>query len=665
MTSEPISALPAGTPADAYLLPQAIATVSTQRITELQLANYVNTKLGIGYLEISNGLSTTLTNPMPNFINVSNAGAGININLPDMTQSNALQSSLLDIFYIINNDASQIVNVLDHSTSSIATIYPGQIYSFAVKSNATPAGVFIPVNLTKLVSVTSPLSLSSHGILSMGLLTGNGYLAVTSGTNYTLTNPCATYVEVNMTAPSLTFVLPIMNASNSLQANAGAQIVINNVGTHPFVIADQGFSYFYELNPGQNVTLKVTSNSSASGAFTAVASSGSSSAAGYPGAPQSFSLSGATFLPSPVPVFSSISTTTGGVSVSLPSILAGSGNQLNIGQSIYIYNSGSNSFTLLDVAAGTIISSVLPGQIYQLFVLTNSTMAGTYTVRQLNNNAGLTGGGYSSITSATSVVLTNPCPTIIDANFTASGQALDLPDMTQSNALQASQGATIRITNTGSNTFILRKHGPAIIYSQVLPGQTILLSVTDNSTAGGTFDIENLHIQPSFGSSIPYAVLGGSYTYTNASGFYFDDFTHTLNSPNINTPGNITATGDITGLNLSGINHGDLTTDVVSTGTPNSTGMFMTSGSPSTPQVLQLCAADGSNPGAMTAGTQTIGGDKTFANQIRMSTTTGTFQRPKLTTTQKNALTASEGDMVFDLTLHAPYYYNGTAWVVG
>jgi hypothetical protein len=44
VTSEPISGLPAGTPADSNELPQAIPTVATQRITLLQLFNYMAQK---------------------------------------------------------------------------------------------------------------------------------------------------------------------------------------------------------------------------------------------------------------------------------------------------------------------------------------------------------------------------------------------------------------------------------------------------------------------------------------------------------------------------------------------------------------------------------------------------------------------------------------------
>jgi hypothetical protein len=48
-----------------------------------------------------------------------------------------------------------------------------------------------------------------------------------------------------------------------------------------------------------------------------------------------------------------------------------------------------------------------------------------------------------------------------------------------------------------------------------------------------------------------------------------------------------------------------------------------------------------------------------------VSTTKGML-RPRMTTTQRLAIvTPAEGLMVYDLTLHEPYYYNGTAWAVG
>ena len=48
---------------------------------------------------------------------------------------------------------------------------------------------------------------------------------------------------------------------------------------------------------------------------------------------------------------------------------------------------------------------------------------------------------------------------------------------------------------------------------------------------------------------------------------------------------------------------------------------------------------------------------------LEIKSTTKAFVLPRMTTTEKNALTAIEGMYVYDLTLHAPAYYDGTVWV--
>ncbi len=50
-----------------------------------------------------------------------------------------------------------------------------------------------------------------------------------------------------------------------------------------------------------------------------------------------------------------------------------------------------------------------------------------------------------------------------------------------------------------------------------------------------------------------------------------------------------------------------------------------------------------------------------FAGGI-ISSVIAAFFAPRMTTTQKNALTPVEGMEVYDLTLHAKCFYNGSAW---
>lgn len=88
--------------------------------------------------------------------------------------------------------------------------------------------------------------------------------------------------------------------------------------------------------------------------------------------------------------------------------------------------------------------------------------------------------------------------------------------------------------------------------------------------------------------------------------------------------GDKTFTGTIVASNLSGTNHGDFTISAIDSSAPNGTGFNLTPGNSSTPANIQLEAANGSFGGVLTAGTQTIGGAKTFTGAISASNLSGT-----------------------------------------
>lgn len=75
--------------------------------------------------------------------------------------------------------------------------------------------------------------------------------------------------------------------------------------------------------------------------------------------------------------------------------------------------------------------------------------------------------------------------------------------------------------------------------------------------------------------------------------------------------------GTITGSNLSGTNTGDVTLTAVGS-SPNANGASLAG------QVLTLQPADGTNPGLLTSGAQSIGGAKTFTGAISASNLSGT-----------------------------------------
>lgn len=78
---------------------------------------------------------------------------------------------------------------------------------------------------------------------------------------------------------------------------------------------------------------------------------------------------------------------------------------------------------------------------------------------------------------------------------------------------------------------------------------------------------------------------------------------------NINAGGDITALGNISGLNLSGTNTGDITLAAVGA-TPNADGATLVN------QVLNLEPADSTNPGVVTTSQQLFAGLKYFNNSI-------------------------------------------------
>jgi hypothetical protein len=62
----------------------------------------------------------------------------------------------------------------------------------------------------------------------------------------------------------------------------------------------------------------------------------------------------------------------------------------------------------------------------------------------------------------------------------------------------------------------------------------------------------------------------------------------------------------------------------------------------------------------------TAGSDDTVTNSsvaLEIKSTTKAFVNARMTTTEKNALTAVAGMQVYDSTLNQLSYYNGTTWV--
>jgi hypothetical protein len=81
----------------------------------------------------------------------------------------------------------------------------------------------------------------------------------------------------------------------------------------------------------------------------------------------------------------------------------------------------------------------------------------------------------------------------------------------------------------------------------------------------------------------------------------------------------------------------------------------------------RITAYNGSTSTALPLALQSSGGNVGIGTVspdgiLDVVSTTKLAALPRMTTTQKNAITAFEGALVYDLTLHKMQVFNGTAW---
>jgi hypothetical protein len=145
----------------------------------------------------------------------------------------------------------------------------------------------------------------------------------------------------------------------------------------------------------------------------------------------------------------------------------------------------------------------------------------------------------------------------------------------------------------GSKTFINAISAPNITGSNT--GDVTLINVSSSSNSAG-------------------ATLFGQVLNLNAAN---NSFPGVLTASAQNIGGAKTFSSPITAPNISGTNTGDVTITTVGS-SPNNSGAVLTG------QVLTLEPADSSNPGLLTAVSQTIGGTKTFVNAIVSPNLSGT-----------------------------------------
>lgn len=304
-------------------------------------------------------------------------------------------------------------------------------------------------------------------------------------------------------------------------------------------------------------------------------------------------------------------------------------------------------------------------------------------------NTNLLGSGYTSIsTSGSNISLTNPCPTAIVVSGTG-GKVL-FPQMNLSNSLTKTKNTQILVVGdtslSGSVTFTDMSDNTLFVINS---GETYQGFVTDNSTANGAFTF--ISIQEKIPPTVLSGINHGDFTTgdvvsfaPNSTGMFMTAGSTTdaqklqLCAADSSNPGVMTASGSqiiggnkqfvgtCTASNLSGTNHGDFTTDVVSTSTPNATGMQVTFGSTLSPQQLQLCEASGSFPGVMTGNNQSFDGNKTFTGSVIVNTTTGGLDPPQMTTAQRTAQSPTRARIVYDTDLNQYFGWNtgSSSWII-
>lgn len=193
-------------------------------------------------------------------------------------------------------------------------------------------------------------------------------------------------------------------------------------------------------------------------------------------------------------------------------------------------------------------------------------------------------------------------------------------------------------TNTGNATIATFGSSPTANGASI-SGQAITLQPADGSNPGAiTAGSQTIGGAKTFSSTIGASNLSGTNTgdvtlgtfgaVPDAKGLTISGQAVTLQPADGSNPGAITSgtqtiggaktfNGAITASNLSGTNTGDVT--IATFGSAPAANAATVSG-----QAVTIQPADGTHPGAITSGTQTIGGAKTFSSTIGASNLSGT-----------------------------------------
>ena len=168
----------------------------------------------------------------------------------------------------------------------------------------------------------------------------------------------------------------------------------------------------------------------------------------------------------------------------------------------------------------------------------------------------------------------------------------------------------------GSTLFSVRQNQDSGLsettFTRAIVQQTIRFSTSDGPTLSATD--HTLQVARSSGvDDTPYfEIFSPDFSELATNAFQIRDDDQTFFS--VNKVGNGVFLGTVAASNLSGTNTGDVTLGAVGA-SPNANGASLSS------QALTLQPADATNPGVVTAGTQTLGGNKSIAGSLSIQPT--------------------------------------------
>jgi len=130
------------------------------------------------------------------------------------------------------------------------------------------------------------------------------------------------------------------------------------------------------------------------------------------------------------------------------------------------------------------INEIETGEIVQVILTDISGSTNEWTASSLPAY------GYTTITSSSLAVLQLPLFNIYDITMSASNQSVQLPDMHLDNSPKVGQIFYIRNAGSSNSFKIILNDGTTVLVSLVLPGDTVMLWLTNNSSSNGVLEYQ-------------------------------------------------------------------------------------------------------------------------------------------------------------------------------